>query len=135
MLAGVGVAEHDLLDFGPRDHDGAIRLAPQHLIEKLACIADLVNRLEQWDKPDTGHTRMEIDQPGFPCECHRRQDVISPSEAHLAQGGDFLVWGMMPVAVIFVCSATALVVVSLVTKPPPAEVVEKFFIPRSERGT
>jgi len=35
------------------------------------------------------------------------------------------------VAIIFTLSALALVLVSLVTKPPPAEHVESFMIPRS----
>jgi len=45
--------------------------------------------------------------------------------------GDYLIWGMMPVVIIFAASAVALVVVSLVTKPPPAEHVDSFMIPRS----
>ncbi|MEE8469377.1 MAG: sodium:solute symporter family protein, partial [Planctomycetota bacterium] len=43
------------------------------------------------------------------------------------QAGDFLVLGMMPVAVIFVASAATLVVVSLMTTPPPKEVVDRYF--------
>jgi SSS family solute:Na+ symporter len=43
------------------------------------------------------------------------------------QAGDFLVLGMMPVAVIFAVSAATLVVVSLMTTPPPKEVVDKYF--------
>ena len=49
------------------------------------------------------------------------QDIINPSEARLAAEGDFLVWGVMPVAVIFAVSAITLVLVSLVTKPPSPE--------------
>jgi len=59
------------------------------------------------------------------------QDIINPSEERLAAGGDFLVMGMMPVAIIFAASAVALVVVSLVTRPPARETVEKFFVPRA----
>ncbi len=35
---------------------------------------------------------------------------------------------MMPVAVIFAASAATLVLVSLATRPPPREVVDKFFM-------
>jgi SSS family solute:Na+ symporter len=35
--------------------------------------------------------------------------------------------GIMPVAVCFACSAVALIVVSLVTRPPSEETVRKFF--------
>ncbi|MHC4910475.1 MAG: hypothetical protein ACYTF9_12215 [Planctomycetota bacterium] len=53
------------------------------------------------------------------------QDIIAPAEgAH----GEFLVLGMMPVAVIFAASAVTLVVVSLVTKPPAADHVDRFFL-------
>jgi solute:Na+ symporter, SSS family len=39
----------------------------------------------------------------------------------------YLFLGMMPVATIFAASAAALVVVSLVTRPPSREVVERYF--------
>ncbi|MBI1371620.1 MAG: sodium:solute symporter family protein [Phycisphaera sp.] len=42
-----------------------------------------------------------------------------------------LVLGMMPVTFIFLASAVSLVVVSLLTKPLPAETVDKFFIDSS----
>ena len=38
-----------------------------------------------------------------------------------------LLWGMMPVTVIFAASAVTLIVVSLMTKPPRGEIVDKFF--------
>jgi SSS family solute:Na+ symporter len=44
---------------------------------------------------------------------------------------EFLVLGMMPVAPIFLASALALVVVSLITHPPSAETVARFFPERS----
>ncbi|MCR9246910.1 MAG: sodium:solute symporter family protein [bacterium] len=44
-----------------------------------------------------------------------------------AGGEDYLVFGMMPVAVMFAASATTLVVVSLLTRPPSQTVVERFF--------
>ena len=46
---------------------------------------------------------------------------------------DYLVAGMMPVAIVFACSAASMVVVSLLTSPPPAAHVERFMIPRSNR--
>jgi len=60
--------------------------------------------------------------------------LIHPTLNGIALEGDYLVWGMMPVAVMVVASAVVLVVVSLVTSPPPAAVVERFMIPRSRRG-
>jgi len=42
--------------------------------------------------------------------------------------GEYLVFGMMPVAVIFAASAATLVLVSLATSPPPRDVVDKFFM-------
>ena len=49
----------------------------------------------------------------------------------MVQGGEgeFLVGGLMPVTYIFLASATAMVGVSLVTPPPPKEVVDRFFRP------
>jgi hypothetical protein len=40
-----------------------------------------------------------------------------------------LVWGMMPVAIIFAASCLSLVVVSLLTKPPSESTLRKF-LPR-----
>ncbi len=50
--------------------------------------------------------------------------------AHEKTEGDFLVAGVMPVTVIFLASAAALVVVSLMTKPPSEESVARFLPPR-----
>jgi SSS family solute:Na+ symporter len=47
-----------------------------------------------------------------------------------ASDGDYLVFGMMPVAVMFTASATALVVVSLMTKPPAPEHVDRYMVSR-----
>ncbi len=48
---------------------------------------------------------------------------------------EFLIGGAMPIAIIFLASAVALVVVSLLTTPPPAHVVDRFFIePRPTRA-
>jgi SSS family solute:Na+ symporter len=54
------------------------------------------------------------------------RDIINPSEERLAQDGDYLIYGMMPVAIIFAASVVTLVVVSLVTRPPSAATIEKF---------
>ena len=43
-----------------------------------------------------------------------------------------LIGGMMPVAIITLASAAALVGVSLITRPPAEATVGKFFIPRAE---
>jgi SSS family solute:Na+ symporter len=55
---------------------------------------------------------------------------LEPSIAGRPVSEDHLVWGMMPVAVIFAASALVLVLVSLVTEPPPARRVECFMVPR-----
>ena len=57
--------------------------------------------------------------------------LIRPAMEGVELEGVYLVWGMMPVTVIFAASALALVLVSLVTSPPPAAVVERFMVPRS----
>jgi SSS family solute:Na+ symporter len=63
------------------------------------------------------------------------QDIINPSAERLAEEGDMLIFGMMPVAVIFAASAATLVLVSLVTTPPAPESVERFFPDRSSPQT
>lgn len=52
----------------------------------------------------------------------------------LAKQSEYLVWGMMPVAVNIAASTLALVVVSLLTRPPSAGTIEKFFGRRAARG-
>jgi SSS family solute:Na+ symporter len=42
---------------------------------------------------------------------------------------EYLFAGMMPVATIIGCSTAALIVVSLLTRPPSSATVEKFFAP------
>ncbi len=54
--------------------------------------------------------------------------LIQPSLAGTASDADYLVFGAMPVAFIFAASAAALVLVSLVTQPPPSDHVERFFL-------
>ncbi|MDP7572619.1 MAG: hypothetical protein QF391_13535 [Myxococcota bacterium] len=44
-----------------------------------------------------------------------------------AAEGDFLVGGMMPVAVIFAISTAALIIVSLFTAPPDERHLARFF--------
>lgn len=43
---------------------------------------------------------------------------------------DYLVYGMMPVAIIFACSAATMVIVSLITPAPSRETIDKFFPPK-----
>lgn len=54
-----------------------------------------------------------------------RQDILAP--AGEGKDGELLVFGLMPVAVIFAVAAVSLVVVSLLTRPPSAETVARFF--------
>jgi SSS family solute:Na+ symporter len=53
--------------------------------------------------------------------------LLGPLMAGDAIEGDYLVLGAMPVTFTFAASAVALVVVSLLTSPPPARIVDKFF--------
>lgn len=53
--------------------------------------------------------------------------LLEPQMEGIRPDGDYLVYGMMPVAVIFAASAAALVIVSLITRPPAPEVVDRFF--------
>ncbi|HMQ14572.1 MAG TPA: sodium:solute symporter family protein [Phycisphaerae bacterium] len=48
----------------------------------------------------------------------------------LSEEHEYLVWGMMPVTVNIAASTLALVVVSLLTRPPSAAAVARFFGPR-----
>jgi len=52
--------------------------------------------------------------------------LILPTREHRLKD-DYLVFGMMPVAIIFAASAAALVIVSLLTRPPEQRVVDRFF--------
>ena len=56
--------------------------------------------------------------------------LVRPSLEGVSLDGDYLVLGMMPVTISFAASAVALVVVSLLTTPPPAAHVDQFMIPR-----
>jgi len=49
------------------------------------------------------------------------------SETALAGEHEYTIWGMMPVTIILAASTLALVVVSLMTRPPSAATVAKFF--------
>jgi SSS family solute:Na+ symporter len=58
------------------------------------------------------------------------------AKADFGANRSFLFMGMMPVATIFVASTLALVVVSLITAPPSAATIEKFFgKPSADGGT
>jgi SSS family solute:Na+ symporter len=48
-------------------------------------------------------------------------------DSHWGVNADYLFLGMMPVATIFAASALTLVLVSLITRPPAREVVDRFF--------
>lgn len=56
------------------------------------------------------------------------EGLIKPTLAGEDMDGDFLVAGMMPVTLIFAASTAALVLVSLMTKPPSDEHVEQFMV-------
>ena len=58
--------------------------------------------------------------------------LIKPAMAGETGHGEFLIGGMMPVAVMFAASVISLVGVSLLTQPPAKEVVDRFFIPRGQ---
>ena len=48
-------------------------------------------------------------------------------QADFAQNRTYSFLGMLPVATVFPCSAVALVVVSLMTRPPSNETLARFF--------
>jgi SSS family solute:Na+ symporter len=54
--------------------------------------------------------------------------LIRPSMDGVEGEGDYLVFGMMPVAIIFLASSVTLFAVSLLTRPPPQEHVERFMV-------
>ncbi len=54
-----------------------------------------------------------------------RQDILLGAEDK--GEGEFLIWGMMPVAFIFLASVVSLVVVSLMTRPPEPKTLQRFF--------
>ncbi|MFT7536481.1 MAG: SSS family solute:Na+ symporter [Hyphomicrobiaceae bacterium] len=53
--------------------------------------------------------------------------LLAPTLAGERIEGDYLIWGMMPVAFMIAASTVTLVVVSLVTKPLPATTVDRYF--------
>jgi len=57
------------------------------------------------------------------------QGLLGPLSRGEAMEGDYLLWGMMPVTFIFAASAVTLVVVSLMTKPMPQAVVDRYIPP------
>jgi SSS family solute:Na+ symporter len=59
------------------------------------------------------------------------RDIFGEHSTTDGDGGEFLIFGLMPVALIFVVSAITLTLVSLVTRPPSKTTVDRFFIPTS----
>ncbi|MHC4512072.1 MAG: sodium:solute symporter family protein [Planctomycetota bacterium] len=55
------------------------------------------------------------------------EGLIKPLMAGERRGEDYLVFGMMPVTIMFAASAVTLVLVSLLTKPPEKAIVDRFF--------
>lgn len=53
--------------------------------------------------------------------------LLAPTLSGSSPEGDYLIWGMMPVAIMILASSSALVVVSLITKPLPANTVNRYF--------
>lgn len=53
--------------------------------------------------------------------------LIAPALAGERLEGDYLIWGMMPVAFMVAAAAITLVVVSLATKPLPRSTVDRYF--------
>jgi len=54
-----------------------------------------------------------------------RQDILAKAPG--AGEDEMLIFGLMPVAIIFAVSLVTLVVVSLLTRPPAATTVDRFF--------
>ena len=53
--------------------------------------------------------------------------LLAPTLAGERLSGDYLIWGMMPVAFMVAATAVTLIVVSLVTKPLPGSTVDRYF--------
>ena len=53
--------------------------------------------------------------------------LLGPTLAGEKIGEDYLIGGMMPVTVMIAASTAALVVVSLLTRPPSGATVDRFF--------
>ncbi len=53
--------------------------------------------------------------------------LIAPTMSGEGGGEDYLIAGMMPVTIMFAASAVTIVLVSLMTQPPPRHVVDRFF--------
>ncbi len=53
--------------------------------------------------------------------------AMAYGETRLRGEDEFMVWGMMPVTINIAASTAALIIVSLLTQPPSAETVAKFF--------
>ncbi|HIE71612.1 MAG TPA: hypothetical protein EYP98_16370 [Planctomycetes bacterium] len=53
--------------------------------------------------------------------------LVAPTLAGDHLGGDYLIWGMMPVAFMVAASAVTLIVVSLATKPLPGSTIDRYF--------
>jgi SSS family solute:Na+ symporter len=60
------------------------------------------------------------------------EGLVKPTFEGVEAKGDYLVAGLMPVTFIFAASAVSLILVSLVTAPPPAATVDKFMIARGQ---
>ena len=54
--------------------------------------------------------------------------LVKPTLSGEVREGDYLIAGMMPVAIIFAASAAALVIVSLMTQPPPDDHIDQFMV-------
>jgi SSS family solute:Na+ symporter len=59
--------------------------------------------------------------------------LVEPTLAGIHSREDYLILGMMPVTIMFAAAAVTLVVVSLMTSPPPAHLVDRFFVHPSPR--
>lgn len=53
--------------------------------------------------------------------------LLAPTLAGERLAGDYLIWGMMPVAFMVAASAVTLIVVSLMTRPLPDSTVDRYF--------
>ena len=54
--------------------------------------------------------------------------LVEPTLLGVDSGEDYLILAMMPVTIMFTASALTLIVVSLMTSPPPKQHVDRFFV-------
>ena len=102
-------------------------LSPQHLHPRRLVLHRLCRRSSQWSSPPCSGSAAPSTVPLPPCSPWPRCGAISSFRGWKIPGYTVGMTGVMPVVVILAASAVAMIVGSLLTKPPAKSTVEKFF--------